>query len=174
VYSECLKSKLPKSKLCRNRNGREFGIQTVQISDVWAFGTTPQLSEIRTGHLHHNTTFKCYLLSTYPSPLGDGGSGLKRKALHVVLCFTIISWFQCLKSKLSGNGTQLNCLKSKLARISDIHCILVTNDFFQEISRYKLFSFGTKGNVTLKERRSGALFTKQLKQILRFLGNLKC
>ena len=27
----------------------------VRISDVWAFGTTPQLSEIRTGHLHHNT-----------------------------------------------------------------------------------------------------------------------
>ena len=28
----------------------------------------------------------------------------------------------CLKSKLSGNGTKLNCLKSKQVRISDIHC----------------------------------------------------
>ena len=35
MYSECLKS-----KLCRNRNEREFRIQTVWISDVWAFGTT--------------------------------------------------------------------------------------------------------------------------------------
>ena len=29
---------------------------------------------------------------------------------------------KCLKSKLSGNGMQLNCLKSKLVQISDIHC----------------------------------------------------
>ena len=29
---------------------------------------------------------------------------------------------KCLKSKLSGNRTQLNCLKSKLVRISDINC----------------------------------------------------
>ena len=47
LYSECMKS-----KLCRNRNRRWFGIQTVQISDIWGFGITctPQLSEIRTGH----------------------------------------------------------------------------------------------------------------------------
>ena len=28
-----------------------------------------------------------------------------------------------MKSKLSGNGTKLNCLKSKLVRISDIYCV---------------------------------------------------
>ena len=27
----------------------------VQISDIWAFGTTPQLSEIRTNQPNHNT-----------------------------------------------------------------------------------------------------------------------
>ena len=32
----------------------------IQSSDFWAFGTTPQLSEIQTGHPHHNTTFKFY------------------------------------------------------------------------------------------------------------------
>ena len=72
-YSECLKSQLPKSKLCQNQNGRELGIQTVQISDIWASGTTPQQSEFRTGHLCHNTTFKRYLLSTFPSPLWGMG-----------------------------------------------------------------------------------------------------
>ena len=30
----------------------------VGISDIWAFGTTPQLSEIQTDHPNHNTTFK--------------------------------------------------------------------------------------------------------------------
>ena len=72
-YSECLKSKLPKSKICRNPNRSGFGIQTVQISDVWAFKTTPQLSEIQTGHPHHNTTFKCYLLITCSFPLWGMG-----------------------------------------------------------------------------------------------------
>ena len=63
---------MPKSE----RKG--IGIQTVRISDVWAFGTTPQMSEIRTGHLHHNTTFKWYLLSTFPSSLwGMGDQDLK-------------------------------------------------------------------------------------------------
>ena len=43
------------------------------------FGTTPQLFEIQTGHLHHNTTFKCNFLSTFPSPFGGwmGGQDLK-------------------------------------------------------------------------------------------------
>ena len=88
LYSECLKS-----KLCQNWNGREFQIQTVRISDVWAFGTTSQLSESRAGHLHHKRTFKCYLLSTFPSLFGGWGSGLKRIALNVVLCFTIIPFY---------------------------------------------------------------------------------
>ena len=35
---------------------------------------------------------------------------------------------QCLKSELSVNGTQLNCLKSKLVRISDIHWIYLFID----------------------------------------------
>ena len=42
----------------------------VRNSDIWAFGTTPQLSEIQT-----NTTFKCYSLSTFAS--GLGGQDLK-------------------------------------------------------------------------------------------------
>ena len=32
---------------------------------------------------------------------------------------------KCLNSQLSGNGMQLNCLKSKLVWISDIHCMYV-------------------------------------------------
>ena len=44
---------------CQNWNGREFRIQKVWISDLWAIGTTHQLSAIWTGHLHHKTTFKC-------------------------------------------------------------------------------------------------------------------
>ena len=39
----------------------------VRNSDVWAFGTTPQLSEIQTGHPHHNTTFRCGTLALYNS-----------------------------------------------------------------------------------------------------------
>ena len=39
---------------CRNPNARGFRIQTVRTSDVWAFGTTPQLSKIQTCHPHHN------------------------------------------------------------------------------------------------------------------------
>ena len=31
-------------------NGKGFVIQTVRISDIQAFGTTPQLSEIQTDH----------------------------------------------------------------------------------------------------------------------------
>ena len=73
--SECLKSKLPKSKLCQSPNRRWFEIQTIRISDVWALRTTPQLSEIGTGHPYHNTIFKCYLLSTFPSPLWEMGGG---------------------------------------------------------------------------------------------------
>ena len=33
----------------------------------------------------------------------------------------------CLKSELSGNGIKLNCLKSKLVWISDIHCTTFTH-----------------------------------------------
>ena len=50
ICSECLNIERPKSKLRQNLNGRGFGIQTVRISDVRAFETTPQLSEIQTGH----------------------------------------------------------------------------------------------------------------------------
>ena len=50
LYSECLKTKLLKSKLCRNPKGRGLGFQTAWISDVRAFETTAQLSEIQTGH----------------------------------------------------------------------------------------------------------------------------
>ena len=60
-YIECLNTEQLKFKLlCWNRNWREFGIQTVRIPDIRAFGTTPQLSEIQTDHPHHNTTFKCH------------------------------------------------------------------------------------------------------------------
>ena len=48
-------------------------IQTIRISDIRAFGTTPQLSKIQTGLPHHNTTFKCY----YYALQGDGGQDLK-------------------------------------------------------------------------------------------------
>ena len=57
-------------KLRPNPNGRGFRIHTVHISDIWASGTKPQLSEIQTDHPHHNTTFKC--------PLRGWGSGLKK------------------------------------------------------------------------------------------------
>ena len=46
-------------------------------ADVWAFGNTPQLPAIGTVKFHHNTTFKCYLLSTFPSPFGNGDQDLK-------------------------------------------------------------------------------------------------
>ena len=39
-YSECLNTERPKSKLRRNLNGRGFGIQTVWILAIRAFGTT--------------------------------------------------------------------------------------------------------------------------------------
>ena len=62
TYSERRKSKLPKSK--------RMGIWN---SDGWAFGTTPQLSEIQTSHPYHNATLKCYFLSTSPPPSPFGG-----------------------------------------------------------------------------------------------------
>ena len=46
-----------KFKLRENPKGRGFGIKTFQITDVRAFGTTPQLAEINTGHPHHDTTY---------------------------------------------------------------------------------------------------------------------
>ena len=55
-YSECLNTEWLKSKLqTYNEIGTEFGIQTVRISDIRAFETTPHLSEIQTDHPHHNT-----------------------------------------------------------------------------------------------------------------------
>ena len=119
----------------------------VRNSDVRAFGATTQPSEIRTGNLPHNTSFECYLLSTFPPPFGGWGVRTEKKCCTYVLCFTTIPFYfslksklqvpcrffivpisdrkKGLKSKLSGNGTQLNCLKSKLVRISDTHCIRV-------------------------------------------------
>ena len=38
------------------------------------------------------------------------------------------------RSKLSGKGTKLNCLKSKLVQISDIHCMLPWKMFLQQNS----------------------------------------
>ena len=125
-----------------------------------AFGTTPQLSEIQTGHPHHDTTFKYYLLSTFLSSLWgrrEGGSILKRIALNVVrivlhnypflfqclkskllvrfrfLRVQISDRKKCLRSKLSGNETQLNCLKSKLVWISDIHCKQWMNKYWTSL-----------------------------------------
>ena len=61
---------------------------------------------------------------------------------------------KCLKSKLSGNGMQLNYLKSKLVRISDIHCIKKTikNKFHKNISfwnrKYKIHVLEQYYNIT--------------------------
>ena len=70
-------------------------IQTLRILDVLAFGTTPPA---------------VWNPNWPPTPKYNIKISDRKK---------------CLKSKLSGNGTQLNCLKSKLVQISDIHCILI-------------------------------------------------
>ena len=49
----------------------------------------------------------------------------------------------CPKSELSGNGTKLNCLKSKLVWISDIHCTCLSSQwlvfkFFGSFWKYNL------------------------------------
>ena len=71
------------------------------ISEVWAFGTTPQLYEIWTGHPHHNSTFKCYLLSNFPSLLlGIGDQDFKKWHKYCIPLYNYPFLFQCLKSKL--------------------------------------------------------------------------
>ena len=50
-----------------------FEIQTVQISDSQAFGTTPQLSKIQTDH----PTIIQYLNAFVNALQGDGGSEVK-------------------------------------------------------------------------------------------------
>ena len=60
-------------------------------------------------------------------------------------CTTVFEFrtSRCLKSKLSGNRTQLNCLKSKLVLILDVHCTV-------NIQTPDKFDFGQVQSVWLR------------------------
>ena len=84
-------SEIQTAKIQTMQKSEQKGIRNLDSSDLGHLGlwNTPQLSEIWTGHPHHNMYNIWMLFIKYLPPSGDGGSGLKRKALNVVLCFQL-------------------------------------------------------------------------------------
>ena len=96
------------------------------------------MSEIRTSSdfKHSRMAFSICLTTRHPN------SGIAKTIQYIKwsrfrLGKNIHKFYFRLKSGLSGNGTQLSCLKYKLVQISDIHCSVLPVLHFPGLKRYE-------------------------------------